>query len=216
MIIRFTIEAHRPITTSGRQGIRTLIPTCGNRLSRAARPTVSGYLPFQWTHRGSNPDLQTASLMSSLWTMSPSDSGPPGSRTPISWLQARRRPVGPAALAVRCAEVRPGIEPGLPPYHGGVLPKHLQTTTVEVIPRPPLRGGARSNHRSPGCHPGVFAVGPRDLVSDRSESRTHRITRLSTSPLFRLRTRQFWRACPNAPSCRSGSRTRQSKLMRLG
>jgi hypothetical protein len=24
-------------------------------------------------------------------------------------------------------EVRPGIEPSLPPYHGGVLPKHLQT-----------------------------------------------------------------------------------------
>ena len=24
-------------------------------------------------------------------------------------------------------EVRPGIEPDPPPYHGGVLPKHLQT-----------------------------------------------------------------------------------------
>ena len=24
-------------------------------------------------------------------------------------------------------EVRPGVEPGLPPYRGGVLPKHLQT-----------------------------------------------------------------------------------------
>ena len=97
MIVRFTIEAHAPFT-SGRQGIRTLIPTSENRLSRAARPTVSGYLPFQWTHRESNPDSQTASLMSSRWTMSPSFSvDQPGSRTPISWLQARRLPVGRAA-----------------------------------------------------------------------------------------------------------------------
>ena len=98
MIVHFTIEAHAPFT-SGRQGIRTLIPTSGNRLSRAARPTVPGYLPFlQWTHRELNADLQTASLMSSLWTMSPFlFSGPPGSRTPISWLQARRLPVGRAA-----------------------------------------------------------------------------------------------------------------------
>lgn len=41
-----------------------------NRLSRAARPTVSGYLP-KWTHRESNPDLQSAELVSSRWTMSP-------------------------------------------------------------------------------------------------------------------------------------------------
>ena len=31
------------------------------------------------------------------------------------------------------SEVRPGIGPGLPPYHGGVLPEHLQTV-VSVIP----------------------------------------------------------------------------------
>ena len=41
-----------------------------NRLSRAARPTVSGYLP-KWTHRESNPDYQSAELVSSRWTMSP-------------------------------------------------------------------------------------------------------------------------------------------------
>src|SRR5262245_60282689 len=40
-----------------------------------------------------------------------------------------------------------------------------------------------SNHRFPGCHPGVFAAGPRDRSSDRSESRTHKFTRLSTSSL---------------------------------
>ena len=71
------------------------------------------------------------------------------------------------------------------------LPKHLQTKTVEVIPD--------------GIEPSLSWLSPRRLrrwttgscvVSDRSESRTHRITRLSTSPLFRLRTRPFWRACP--------------------
>ena len=38
------------------------------------------------------------------------------------------------------AEVRPGVEPGLPPYHGGVPPQHLQTVndpgwtrTIDVL-----------------------------------------------------------------------------------
>lgn len=30
-------------------------------------------------------------------------------------------------------EVRPGIEPGLPPYHSGVPPQHLQTQSL--LPR---------------------------------------------------------------------------------
>ena len=51
-------------------------------------------------------------------------SGPPGGRTPITWVQAKRPPVERAA---HLSEVRPGLEPGLPPYHGGVLPQHLQT-----------------------------------------------------------------------------------------
>lgn len=59
------------------------------------------------------------------------ESGAPGNRTPITWVQAKRLPVGPAPQCYR--EVRPGIEPGLPPYHGGVLPEHLQTV-VSVIP----------------------------------------------------------------------------------
>ena len=52
----------------------------------------------------------------------------PGNRTPISWLQARRLPVGRAAHVH--FKVRPGIEPGLPPYRGGVLPQHLQTNVI--------------------------------------------------------------------------------------
>ena len=67
MILPFTIGAR-----SGRQGIRTLIPSWGNRLSRTARPTVSDCLPFEWTHRESNPDLRHARATSSPWTMGPS------------------------------------------------------------------------------------------------------------------------------------------------
>ena len=56
----------------------------------------------------------------------------PGNRTPISWLQARRLPVGRAARVsfIASVKVRPGIEPGLPPYRGGVLPQHLQTNFI--------------------------------------------------------------------------------------
>ena len=35
--------------------------------------------------------------------------------------------VAPNGMPARSSEVRPGIEPGLRPYHGRVLPKHLQT-----------------------------------------------------------------------------------------
>jgi hypothetical protein len=51
----------------------------------------------------------------------------PGNRTPISSVQTRHLPVGRAAHVL--SEVRLGIEPSLPPYHGGVQPQHLQTTS---------------------------------------------------------------------------------------
>ena len=71
--------------------------------------------------------------------------GPPGSRTPISGVQSRCRPVGPAARLKRGTgreptgrsprlKVRPRIERGLPPYRGGVLPEHLQTGFLGVVP----------------------------------------------------------------------------------
>src|SRR5262245_40835191 len=50
-----------------------------SRLSKAVRPTVSGYLPVteyavlsEWTHWELNPDFQFAELASSRWTMGPS------------------------------------------------------------------------------------------------------------------------------------------------
>src|ERR1043166_8416523 len=100
------------------KGVEPSSQQCGNCLSRAARPTVSGYLPYF--------------------------SGPPGSRTPISCLQGRCLPLGPAARLIH-QEVRPGIEPGLPPYREGVLPKHLQTN--QVIPDQRSASVPDSNHR---------------------------------------------------------------------
>ena len=115
-------------------GSRTLVSTGENRVSSAARQTGIR-LPsiFQWTRRELNPDLQPAALASSRWTTSPI-----------------------------YREVRPGVEPGLPPYRGGVPPKHLQT----MIPD--------------GVEPSLSWLSPRCLrrwttgSSDRSGSRTHR------------------------------------------
>src|SRR6266702_8392688 len=72
----------------------------------------------------------------------------------------QRLPVGRQAHSN--TEVRPGIEPDLPPYQSGVLPKHLQTV-YQMIPdglEPSL----------PGCRPGVFAAGPRDRVALKVDS----------------------------------------------
>ena len=165
---------------SGRQGSRTLISTSENRLSRAARPTVSGYLPFlfQWTHRESNPDFQTASLMSSRWTMSPSlFSGPPGSRTPIAWLQARRRTVGPAARLFPRRSVRE-LNPAFLLTEEACR-RNTYRPIIQMIPD--------------GIEPSLSWMSPRRLrrwttgsccSSSRGGSRTHKFTRLSTSPLF--------------------------------
>ena len=96
----------------------------------------------QWTHRESNWGtdwhgcqlvLRHARAVSSRWTMSPSSAvDRPGNRTPISSVQTRHLPVGRAAHVL--SEVRLGIEPSLPPYHGGVQPQHLQTNSKSVIP----------------------------------------------------------------------------------
>src|SRR5262245_35511883 len=90
-----------------------------NRLSRAARPTISGYLPFPATHGDSGPELRHARAVSARWTMSPSrkcqwtgrgvEPRSPGCKPGIFPLDE------PPILVLR--EVRPGVEPDLPPYH---------------------------------------------------------------------------------------------------
>ncbi len=125
-------KCHRQFVSPNKRKARDLNPhpASGNRLSRAARPTISAYLPnfsgltgnrtrrisnghrsdcqpdvfpldyepvsFHWTAGESNPDFLIASQASFRWTSSP---------------------------FVRDEEVRPGFEPGLPPYRGGVPPK---------------------------------------------------------------------------------------------
>ena len=72
----------------------------------------------EWTAGESNPDLRRAMLVSSSWTSSP--------------FVERNRPRynGP----ILRLKVRPRIELGPPPYQGGVLPEHLQTGFVGVVP----------------------------------------------------------------------------------
>jgi hypothetical protein len=130
----------------------------GNRISNAAQPTVSGYLP--------NPSLRTRER----------PSGPPGSRTPISWLQARCRPVGPAALFDQ-TKVRPRIELGPPPYHGGMPPTHPRTRFLFTDPKSVVPEGVEPPF--PLCKRGVVAIGPRDdrlkpLPNGTSGIRTHK------------------------------------------
>ena len=109
--------------------------------------------------------------------------------------------VAPSVHASPCLpEVRPGIEPGPRPYHGRVLPEHLQTV-ASVIPagiEPALSCTSRRRLRrwttGSSCH------------SDRGGTRTHRHEALDLAAM---------------PICvpgrgGSGSRTRQSRLMRPG
>ena len=73
MIIHFTIGATTVIFPARRKAwdLNPHDPKVA-RFSKPARQTVSGYLPFQWSHRESNPDCQPAALVSSRWTMAPS------------------------------------------------------------------------------------------------------------------------------------------------
>ena len=89
-------------------------------------------------------------------------------------MPCRRPPVGRQAQFHQ--EVRPGIEPGLPPYHGGVLPKHLQTLPAPVVP-----DGVEPS--SPACRAGIVPF-DHGTASGRSRSRTDKITSLSNWPLF--------------------------------
>lgn len=104
-----------------------------------------------------------------------------------------------------------GVEPTAPTLQGSVASNGMQAhicqevrvgnrTRSSSLPRRCaaetrtdhrlIPDGIEPGHRSaegrigpPGCHPGVFAIGPWDHVSDRGRSRTCKITRLSTSPL---------------------------------
>ena len=98
--VRFTIE---PLKTSGRRGSRTLITRRWHAL--AVRPGK----PYPAAFRNQI------------------ESGPEGNRTLLTDLARISRPLGTCQPICFYSEVRPGIEPGLRPYHRRVLPQHLQT-----------------------------------------------------------------------------------------
>ena len=95
-------------------------------------------------------------------------------------MPARNRVVAFALRSVAtgdCArlKVRPGIEPGLRPYHGRVRPKHLQTNRYRVIPD--------------GVEPSLSWMSTRRLnrwttrSSDQGGSRTHKHEALDLAAL---------------------------------
>jgi hypothetical protein len=118
-------------------------PLAGNRRSRSARPTVSGYLPLQWTHRELNPDFQHAMLASCLWTMSP------------QWTAGDSNPDSRHAKPVSCrwtsspSVIPDGLEPSLPGCGPGVFAAGPRDHGSS-------RGGSRT-HKITGSRPGRFA-----------------------------------------------------------
>ena len=107
MMILFTIGVCVVIRSQAEgKGVEPSSPR--GRTALAERPgqpypaTFRNLYSLQWTDRELNPDLQTAILATSLWAISLcSFSGPPGSRTPIAWVQTKRLPFGPAARIIK-------------------------------------------------------------------------------------------------------------------
>jgi hypothetical protein len=114
-------------TRSGRQGSRTHISTRENRVSTAARPTVSGYLPFTSVDPpGIEPGSPACRAGVVPLEHEPSVAVDRMGVEPIT--PTLQESVAPSVHASpQLSEVRPGIEPGPRPYHGRVLPEHLQT-----------------------------------------------------------------------------------------
>ena len=118
-----------PVTQSRRKaegmGLEPTSPG-DTRFSSAARPTVSGYLPSlpvdRWGIEPGFPECKSGVFpldhepvfRADLMVVEP---------TPTHLAKVSR----PQRHAARIPRGPPGIEPDLPPYQGGVLPKHLQT-----------------------------------------------------------------------------------------
>ena len=136
MIVRFTIGA-----SSGRQGSRTLISVGRTALAeRPGQPYPATFL--SWTHRESNPDLQSAELVSSRWTMSPCSQGS-GNRTHVLQL--------PRLADCRFPIPRKWTARELHPHFRRAKPVSSSWTSS-----PHSRGGNRTHRPSPGSRPGRF------------------------------------------------------------
>ena len=123
-------------------------------------------------------------------------SGPDGNRTQRTDLAKVSRLLGTCQPI--CREVRPGIEPGLRPYHGRVRPQHLQTIRYQVI--------------ADGVEPSLSWMSARCLnrwttrSSDQGGSRTHKYEALDLAA--------FPICVPSHGGF--GGRPRRSRLMRPG
>jgi hypothetical protein len=137
-----------------------------NRLSRAARPTVSGYLPsfLSVDRRGIEPRF-------------------PGCKPGVVPLDQQ-----PSFVS---AKVPPGVEPGLPPYRGGVPPKHLQTNcqnnpgwnrTIAFL--------VVTQASSPPDHGIIQVTGVRIELTKSRGSRPRRFSCLRTRPCSAISERQ--------------------------
>ncbi len=174
----------------------------GARFSRPARRAVSGYLPLisvdpPRVELGSPPrqggvfplDHEPFLCEWTRWELNPPHRPCKGQSPPTAC-----RPAFP--------EVRPGIEPGLRPYQGGVLPEHLQTV-ASVIPD--------------GIEPPISWMSPRRL--GRWTTGSSSVTEAGIEPAKSRDSRPRRFACLRTrprSSSGSGGRTRRSRLMGPG
>jgi hypothetical protein len=147
----------------------------GALISNEARQAVSGYLPcrsFQWTAGESNPDLLVASQASSRYYEPP--------------------------FSLNSAKVRPGVEPGPPPYHRGVPPV---TTADQTLCSHP--GRTRT------CDILLVRQASWPLDDGTRNKRIRSVAEVGVEPTST--SLSSWRLCRFAYSaesdCRSGSRT---------
>ena len=154
--------------SSGRQGSRTLISPRENRVSTAARPTVSGYLPIKSVDP---PGIEPGSPACRAGVV-PLDHEPavivdrPGNRTPISWLQGQvssrwtSQPIesrGPSGNRTR--------SPSLPRTCAAATPTDRLSSVIPAGIEPALSCMSRRRLRR-------WTTG--SLFSDQGGSRTHR------------------------------------------
>ncbi len=128
---------------------------------------------MQWTRRESNPDFRHASRRVIPLDHRPAFvvSGPPGTRTPITWVQTKRLPFGPAALTTRGPSGSRTRSSSLPRRCAAETP-----TDHRVIPA--------------GIEPALSWLSPRRLCHwttgsfrDRGGSRTHKHEALDLAAL---------------------------------
>ena len=179
---RFTIEAAvGGLSSSGRQGIRTLTTNWPHGLANRPGKPYPATFRNQWTHRESNPDCQPAELASCHWTMSPFRR--------CQWTAGELNPDLLVATQMSCRWTSsPCFERSVRELNPSlVLTKDVCCRNTYRPSRRLIPDGVEPS--PPACRAGVVPL-DHGTENDRGGSRTHRITRLSTWSLCQgLRTR---------------------------